>query len=123
MPVRRRPHLVFSRRESVLEDRFLAAASWRHSAIILLIMDSYGRLCMPALLMDLDGTIADTLPHLFASFRDAVAPFVARMPTDAEIIASFGPPERDCIMQILYECNDTTRTVVPQDLDRAVRRF
>jgi HAD superfamily hydrolase (TIGR01509 family) len=73
--------------------------------------------------MDLDGTIADTLPHLFASFRDAVAPFVARMPTDAEIIASFGPPERDCIMQILYECNDTTRTVVPQDLDRAVRRF
>jgi HAD superfamily hydrolase (TIGR01509 family) len=78
---------------------------------------------MPALLMDLDGTIADTLPHLFASFRNAVAPFVSREPTDAEIVASFGPPERDCIMQILYECNDTTRTVVPDDLDRAVRLF
>lgn len=78
---------------------------------------------MPALLMDLDGTIADTLPHLFASFRNAVAPFVSRIPTDAEIVATFGPPERDCIMQIIYECNETRRTVVPGDLDRAVRQF
>jgi HAD superfamily hydrolase (TIGR01509 family) len=53
------------------------------------------------LLMDLDGTIADTLPHLFLAFRHAVEPFVDRLPTDAEIVATFGPPERDCLARLL----------------------
>jgi HAD superfamily hydrolase (TIGR01509 family) len=50
-----------------------------------------------ALLLDLDGTIADTLPHVFDAYRHAVAPWVDRPPTDAEIEATFGPSERDCI--------------------------
>jgi HAD superfamily hydrolase (TIGR01509 family) len=50
-----------------------------------------------ALLLDLDGTIADTLPHVFEAYRHAVAPWVSRPPTDAEIEATFGPSERDCL--------------------------
>ena len=49
------------------------------------------------LLLDLDGTIADTLPHVFEAYRHAVAPWVERAPTDAEIEATFGPSERECL--------------------------
>lgn len=52
-----------------------------------------------ALLLDLDGTIADTLPHIFDAYRHAVAPWVDRPPTDGEIEATFGPAERDCLAQ------------------------
>lgn len=55
------------------------------------------------LLMDLDGTIADTLPHLFAAFRHAVEPYVARPPGDAAIVATFGPAEWQCIARLLRE--------------------
>ena len=66
-----------------------------------------------ALLLDLDGTIADTLPHVFDAYRHAVAPWVERPPTDAEIEATFGPSERECIA-----------VMVPgADLDEAVERF
>lgn len=66
-----------------------------------------------ALLLDLDGTIADTLPHIFDAFRHAVAPWVGRTLTDAEVEATFGPPERDCIA-----------TMVPSaSLDEAEDRF
>jgi HAD superfamily hydrolase (TIGR01509 family) len=50
-----------------------------------------------ALLLDLDGTLADTLPHVFEAYRHAVAPWVERPPTDAEIEATFGPSERECL--------------------------
>jgi HAD superfamily hydrolase (TIGR01509 family) len=43
------------------------------------------------------GTIADTLPHVFDAYRHAVAPWAERPPTDAEIEATFGPSERECI--------------------------
>ena len=66
-----------------------------------------------ALLLDLDGTIADTLPHVFNAFRHAIAPWVERAPTDAEIEATFGPSERDCIALLAPE---TT-------IDEAVERF
>lgn len=66
-----------------------------------------------ALVLDLDGTIADTLPHIFETYRHAVAPWVERPPTDAEIEATFGPPDRVCIAQIAPAA----------DLDEAVRRF
>jgi HAD superfamily hydrolase (TIGR01509 family) len=66
-----------------------------------------------ALLLDLDGTIADTLPHIFDAYRHAVAPWVERPPTDAEVEATFGPAERDCIA-----------AMVPRaDLDEAEARF
>ena len=66
-----------------------------------------------ALLLDLDGTIADTLPLCFDAFRHAVAPWVERPPTDAEIEATFGPAERECL----------ARMVPDDDLDEAERRF
>lgn len=66
-----------------------------------------------ALLLDFDGTIADTLPHIFEAFRHAVAPWAERPPTDAEIEATFGPPERVCLAMI----------VPAADLDEAEARF
>ncbi|WP_406699323.1 HAD-IA family hydrolase [Singulisphaera sp. Ch08] len=66
-----------------------------------------------ALLLDLDGTIADTLPHIFNAYRHAVSPWVTKPPTDAEVEATFGPAERDCI-----------GVMVPAaDLDEAEERF
>ncbi|RUL86860.1 HAD family hydrolase [Tautonia sociabilis] len=50
-----------------------------------------------ALLLDFDGTIADTLPLIFDSFRFAVSPWAERLPTDAEVEATFGPAERSCL--------------------------
>lgn len=66
-----------------------------------------------ALLLDLDGTIADTLPHIFNAYRHAVAPWVTTPPTDAEVEATFGPAERDCIGMM----------VPAADLDEAEERF
>ncbi len=66
-----------------------------------------------ALLLDLDGTIADTLPHVFEAFRHAVGPWVERPPTDAEVEATFGPSERACVARLAPRA----------DLDAAVERF
>jgi HAD superfamily hydrolase (TIGR01509 family) len=66
-----------------------------------------------ALVLDLDGTIADTLPHIFNAYRHAVAPWVERPPTDAEVEATFGPAERECIAMMVPRA----------DLDEAERRF
>jgi len=66
-----------------------------------------------ALLLDLDGTIADTLPHVFNAYRHAVAPWVERPPTDAEVEATFGPSERDCLAVMVPDA----------DLDVAEERF
>lgn len=66
-----------------------------------------------ALLLDLDGTIADTLPHIFEAFRHAIRPWTDRHVTDDEIEATFGPPERGCIACIVPHA----------DLDEAERRF
>ncbi len=66
-----------------------------------------------ALLLDLDGTIADTLPLIFDAFRHAAAPWAVRPPTDGEIEATFGPNERACLARM-----------VPADgLDEAERRY
>ena len=76
-----------------------------------------GQIRLPrALLLDLDGTIADTLPHIFDAYRHAVAPWVKRPPTDAEIEATFGPAERECIARMvpvptwMKPRSDSTRT-------------
>ena len=50
-----------------------------------------------ALLLDFDGTIADTLPLIFDAFRHAVSPWATQLPTDAEVEATFGPAERACL--------------------------
>jgi HAD superfamily hydrolase (TIGR01509 family) len=74
------------------------------------------------LLFDLDGTIADTLPHIFRSFRHAVEPWVSRPPTEAEKVATFGPPERDCIAQMLTHPELAWPGSIAH-LDTADRRF
>lgn len=66
-----------------------------------------------ALLLDLDGTIADTLPLIFDAFRHAIAPWTGSMPDDDAIEATFGPPERGCIALLAPTA----------DLDEAERRF
>jgi 2-phosphoglycolate phosphatase len=76
----------------------------------------------PALLLDLDGTIADTLPHLFAAFRNGVQPLVRRPPTDAEILATFGPAERECLRRMLIHPEVAKAGAVAQ-LDEAHARF
>jgi HAD superfamily hydrolase (TIGR01509 family) len=56
-----------------------------------------------ALLLDFDGTIADTLPLIFDAFRHAVSPWADRPPTDAEVEATFGPAERACLAEFAPE--------------------
>ena len=50
-----------------------------------------------AVLFDLDGTLADTLPLCIEAFRLAVEPATGRSLADAEIIATFGPSEEGTI--------------------------
>ncbi|MEJ8548252.1 HAD-IA family hydrolase [Brevibacillus borstelensis] len=48
---------------------------------------------MRTILFDFDGTVADTLPMIFNSFRSTFQHFLQRHYTDQEIVAMFGPPE------------------------------
>jgi 2-phosphoglycolate phosphatase len=71
---------------------------------------------------DFDGTLADSLPHLCQAFRHALAPFVRRLPSDAEIVATFGPPER-VNLQMLLQNPDLAPPEALQHLDEAHERF
>ena len=51
-----------------------------------------------AVIFDLDGTLANTLPLCIQAFRQSIEPFVNRSISDAEIIATFGPSEEGTIM-------------------------
>jgi HAD superfamily hydrolase (TIGR01509 family) len=55
------------------------------------------------LLLDLDGTVVDTLSFIIRCFRDAVTPCTTHIPTDAEIVATFGPAEEECIDRLLKQ--------------------
>lgn len=52
---------------------------------------------LKAVLFDFDGTIADTLPLIFHSFREVFVKYNAKTHSDEEIIAMFGPPEKGII--------------------------
>jgi pyrophosphatase PpaX len=75
--------------------------------------------------MDLDGTLVDTLGFLFEAFRHAVKPFVTRLPSDEEIVATFGPAEPECIARFLRqaEAGGWAKKTVEECLDPAVERF
>ena len=88
-----------------------------------------------ALLLDLDGTIADTLPLIFDCFRHAIAPWVSPLPDDEAIEATFGPPERECLAVMVpkphldeaegrfyefYERHHGARVRLAEGLDRAI---
>lgn len=53
-----------------------------------------------AVLFDLDGTLANTLPLCIQAFRQSVEPLINRTITDEEIIATFGPSEEGTIMAL-----------------------
>jgi len=53
-----------------------------------------------AVLFDLDGTLANTLPLCIEAFRLAVEPATGRAVSDAEIIATFGPSEEGTIQAL-----------------------
>jgi len=50
-----------------------------------------------ALIFDLDGTIANTLPLCILAFRNSIEPLINRSLSDEEIIATFGPSEEGTI--------------------------
>jgi len=53
-----------------------------------------------AVIFDLDGTLANTLPLCIAAFRAAIEPLADRKVSDEEIIATFGPSEEGTIMAL-----------------------
>lgn len=59
-----------------------------------------------AVIFDLDGTVANTLPLCIAAFRLAIEPHINRSVTDEEIIATFGPSEEGTIMALAPDYYD-----------------
>ncbi len=59
-----------------------------------------------AVIFDLDGTIANTLPLCIEAFRNSVEPLAQRTVSDEEIIATFGPSEEGTIMALIPEHYD-----------------
>lgn len=53
-----------------------------------------------AVIFDLDGTLADTLPLCIRAFRQSIESLINRSVSDAEIIATFGPSEEGTIMKL-----------------------
>lgn len=53
-----------------------------------------------AVIFDLDGTLANTLPLCIQAFRKSVEPLIKRSISDDEIIATFGPSEEGTIMAL-----------------------
>ncbi|MEO3405654.1 HAD family hydrolase [Mucilaginibacter sp. CAU 1740] len=53
-----------------------------------------------AVIFDLDGTLADTLPLCISAFRKSIEPLIGKSLSDAEIIATFGPSEEGTIMAL-----------------------
>lgn len=53
-----------------------------------------------AVIFDLDGTLANTLPLCIRAFRESVEPLINRTVSDEEIIATFGPSEEGTIMAL-----------------------
>ena len=59
-----------------------------------------------AVIFDLDGTLANTLPLCIEAFRRSVEPLAQRAVSDEEIIATFGPSEEGTIMALVPEHYD-----------------
>lgn len=59
-----------------------------------------------AVIFDLDGTLANTLPLCIEAFRRSVEPLAQRALSDEEIIATFGPSEEGTIMALIPDHYD-----------------
>ena len=78
------------------------------------------------LLLDLDGTLVDTLSFLFECFRQSVAPLVTRLPNDQEIVTTFGPSEEECIARLLSQWESQGqlhRALQQNDIIESASRF
>ena len=56
---------------------------------------------LKAVIFDLDGTIADTLPLCIAAFKKSIEPLLGKTLSDKEIIATFGPSEEGTIRKLV----------------------
>lgn len=54
-----------------------------------------------AVIFDLDGTIADTLPLCIAAFKKSIEPLLGKMISEQEIVATFGPSEEGTIRRLI----------------------
>lgn len=54
-----------------------------------------------AVIFDLDGTIADTLPLCIAAFKKSIEPLLGKKVSEAEIVATFGPSEEGTIRKLI----------------------
>lgn len=54
-----------------------------------------------AVIFDLDGTIADTLPLCIAAFKKSIEPLLGKTISEEEIIATFGPSEEGTIRRLI----------------------
>jgi HAD superfamily hydrolase (TIGR01549 family) len=59
-----------------------------------------------AVIFDLDGTLANTLPLCISAFRKSIEPLIRREVSDEEIIATFGPSEEGTIEAIAPDFYD-----------------
>lgn len=78
------------------------------------------------LILDLDGTIVNSLDFIIQCFQDAVAPLLKQVPTGKTIVASFGPCEKECIARVLRASekdNATLRPLTEVDIQSAAKRF
>lgn len=65
-----------------------------------------------AVIFDLDGTVANTLPLCISAFRQSIEPLVNRQVSDEEIIETFGPSEEG-----------TIRSLAPDHYDKGVADY
>ena len=54
-----------------------------------------------AVIFDLDGTIADTLPLCIAAFKKSIEPLLGKTVSEEEIVATFGPSEEGTIRRLI----------------------
>jgi phosphoglycolate phosphatase-like HAD superfamily hydrolase len=59
-----------------------------------------------AVIFDLDGTLANTLPLCIQAFRQSVESLINRSISDEEIVATFGPSEEGTIMALAPDYYD-----------------
>ncbi|HEY6677118.1 MAG TPA: HAD family hydrolase [Terrimicrobium sp.] len=97
---------------SKLYSRFLSATLPPHTSE----NGAHFDLRVKAILLDLDGTIGNTLPLCITAFRESIEPLVGRTLTDDEIVATFGPSEEGTIAVLLPEQR-------AEGLDRYLRRY
>ena len=53
-----------------------------------------------AVIFDIDGTLANTIPLIINAYRKAVEPIINKPLSDDEITATFGPDEEGSIKSI-----------------------